>query len=603
MNSSIENLLDSLPSKTGVYIMKDKNGRSIYIGKANNLKSRVRSYFSRDSGDRHQIPYLVGDVETVDYLLTKTESEALLVENSLIKRHKPKYNIRLKDDKTYSSLRLSVNEKYPRLTFTRRVRDDGALYFGPYASGESLKQTSRLVRKLFPVRDCSDEKFRRHKSRPCLSYFINICSGPCANKISHEKYNAIVDKAAVFLRGERKQLIRIIKNSMKKASDEMRYVDAAYYRDQLKSVEKNVEVDKLMSSSLMDKDVIGFYREDDNYEFTVLLSRDGTIVDKSDFSVKGFNLETGEVLREFISRFYFSDRYIPREILLPLDIYDSQNYSDLLSEKRGKKVDIINPKRGEKLKLIQMALKNSRESFFRKQNERKRGNTLLESIKDSLSLNRIPNAIECFDISNTQGSQPVASLVRFAGGKADRSRYRRYRIKTVSGPDDFSSMYEVVFRRCLRSDQKGWNLPDLILIDGGKGQLNVALNALKDCGVDDKVDIAAIAKSRVNGETDKIYLPGRKEPVLLEDNKKAIFLLMRIRDEAHRFAITFHKELRDKKSLTSEIDSIPGVGKKRKLELLNYFGSIEKIRMATVEELCSVKGMTKQVARNIKNTL
>lgn len=603
MNSSIENLLDSLPSKTGVYIMKDKNGRSIYIGKANNLKSRVRSYFSRDSGDRHQIPYLVGDVETVDYLLTKTESEALLVENSLIKRHKPKYNIRLKDDKTYSSLRLSVNEKYPRLTFTRRVRDDGALYFGPYASGESLKQTSRLVRKLFPVRDCSDEKFRRHKSRPCLSYFINLCSGPCANKISHEKYNEIVDKAAVFLRGERKQLIRIIKNSMKKASDEMRYVDAAYYRDQLKSVEKNVEVDKLMSSSLMDKDVIGFYREDDNYEFTVLLSRDGTIVDKSDFSVKGFNLETGEVLREFISRFYFSDRYIPREILLPLDIYDSQNYSDLLSEKRGKKVDIINPKRGEKLKLIQMALKNSRESFFRKQNERKRGNTLLESIKDSLSLNRIPNAIECFDISNTQGSQPVASLVRFAGGKADRSRYRRYRIKTVSGPDDFSSMYEVVFRRCLRSDQKGWNLPDLILIDGGKGQLNVALNALKDCGVDDKVDIAAIAKSRVNGETDKIYLPGRKEPVLLEDNKKAIFLLMRIRDEAHRFAITFHKELRDKKSLTSEIDSIPGVGKKRKLELLNYFGSIEKIRMATVEELCSVKGMTKQVARNIKNTL
>ncbi len=603
MSEKILELTKSFPTSFGVYIMKDQVEKPIYIGKAKNLKSRVRSYFSKDKGDRLQIPYLVSEVESVDYLITKTESEALLVENSLIKRHKPKYNIRLKDDKTYSSLRLSVHEEFARLNFTRRIKEDGALYFGPFASGESLKQTSRLVRKLFPIRDCSDEKFRRHKQRPCLSYYIKLCSGPCAKKVSKERYNEIVDQAATFLRGDRAGLARIIKESMKKASDEMRYEDAAYYRDQLKYVEKNVEVDKLMSSSMLDKDIIGFYKDKENYEFTILLSRDGAIVDKSDFSVKSFNTSSEEVLREFLGRFYFSERYIPKEVLLPIDVYDADSYSEWLTEKRGKKVDVISPKRGEKLKLIQLAMKNAAESFIRKQNERKRETSLLESLKKSLSLKQVPNTIECFDISNIQGSEPVASLVRFKDGKSDKSRYRRYKIKTVSGPDDFASMYEVIFRRCLRSDQKGWNLPDLILIDGGKGQLNVAMNALKDCGVDDKIDLASIAKSRKKGAVDKIYLPGKKEPIIMDIDKKGIYLLMRIRDEAHRFAITYHKDLRGKKTLKSQIDSIPGIGKKRKLELLNHFGSIEKIKMATVEEISAVKGMNKKVAENIKEAL
>ncbi|MGH7884666.1 MAG: excinuclease ABC subunit UvrC, partial [Thermodesulfobacteriota bacterium] len=378
MFEKILDITNSFPTSFGVYIMKDQDDKPIYIGKAKNLKSRVRSYFSKDKSDRHQIPYMVNEAVSVDYLITKTESEALLVENSLIKRHKPKYNIRLKDDKTYSSLRLSINEKYPRLTFTRRVREDGALYFGPFASGETLKQTSRLVQKLFPVRDCSDEKFKRHKHRPCLSYFIKLCSGPCADKISEEKYKELVDQAAIFLRGERKELIKIIKDSMKNASEQTRYEDAAYYRDQLKYIKKNVEVEKLISSSLLDKDVIGFYEENDSFEFTVLFSRDGAIVDKADFSVKGFNLKSEDVLREFLGRFYYSDRYIPSEILVQRDIYDSAVYSKWLTETRRKKAVIITPKRGEKLKLIQMAVNNAKESFLRKQNERKRGNLLLE---------------------------------------------------------------------------------------------------------------------------------------------------------------------------------------------------------------------------------
>lgn len=603
MFEKILDITKSFPASFGVYIIKDQDDKPIYIGKAKNLKSRVRSYFSKDKNDRHQIPYMVNEAVSVDYLVTKTESEALLVENSLIKRHKPKYNIRLKDDKTYSSLRLSINEKYPRLAFTRKIREDGALYFGPFASGETLKQTSRLVRKLFPVRDCSDEKFARHKHRPCLSYFIKLCSGPCANKISEKRYNDLVEQTAVFLRGERKELIKIIKASMKKAAEQTNYEDAAYYRDQLKYIEKNVEVEKLISSSLLDKDIVGFFHENDSYEFTVLFSRDGAIVDKADFSVKGFNMKSEDVLREFLGRFYYAERYIPSEVLVQSDIYDSSVYSKWLTEIRGKKADVISPKRGEKLRLIQMAIDNAKESFLRKQNERKRGDSLLESLKKSLSLKHLPKTIECFDISNIQGNQGVASLVRFKEGKSDKNRYRRYKIKTVSGPNDYASMYEVIFRRCLRSEQKGWNLPDLILIDGGKGQLNVALNALKDCGVDDKVDIASIAKIRKNDEVDKIYIPGNKNPIVLNEDKKSIFFLMRIRDEAHRFAITYHKGLRNKLTLKSQIDSIPGVGKKRKLELFKHFGSIEKIKMATIEELSEVKGMNKKAAKNIKETL
>ena len=582
--------------------MKGSGGAPIYIGKAKNLRSRVMSYFQGGS-DRGQIPYLVKEVDSIDYVVTEGESEALFVENSLIKRHKPKYNIRLKDDKTFSSLRLSVEEKFPRLSRTRRIRDDGALYFGPFTSGKFLKSTVTLVHRLFPLRDCTRSKFERHRTRPCLNYFMKLCSGPCAGKISEEGYGELVRQASSFLRGERKKLVRMIREMMEKASEEGRYENAAYYRDQLSSLRENAEIEKVTSSRFEDMDIVGFYRDSQQYEFTVLLSRGGSVVDKLDFSVKSPHGDETECLREFLGRFYFSDHYVPKRILLPLSIRDREGYCQWLTEKRGKKVYLETPHRGPKSELVKFAMKNARESSSRKAEEKAKQGTLLRSIRKSAGIKRIPYAIECFDISNIQGNQTVASLVRFRNARPERDRYRRYRITATSGQDDFRSMYEVVYRRALRASEDNWDLPDLMLIDGGKGQLNAAHAALRDCRVENEVDLASIAKTEGRAGIDRIYVHGNGEPCDFSSNKKGVYFLMRVRDEAHRFAITYHRELRKDKAMTSQMDGVPGIGKKRKLLLLNHFGSVEKIKGATAEELASVKGMTKQAARNVKEFL
>ena len=582
--------------------MKGPGGAPVYIGKAKNLRARVMSYFRRGS-DRGQIPYLVREVDSIDYVVTEGESEALFIENSLIKRHKPKYNIRLKDDKTFSSLRLSVGERFPRLSRTRRIRDDGALYFGPFASGKFLKSTVNLVHRLFPLRDCTQSKFERHGTRPCLNYFMKLCSGPCAGKISEEDYGELVSQATSFLQGERKKLVKMIREMMERASEEGRYENAAYYRDQLVSLKENAEIEKVTSSRFEDMDIVGFYRDSENYEFTVLLSRGGSVVDKLDFSVKSPQDDEAECVREFLGRFYFSDHYIPKRVLLPLSIRDREGYSQWLTEKKGKRVYVEIPRRGPKSELVRFAMKNARESFARKAEEKAKQGTLLRAIRKSAGIKRIPYAIECFDISNIQGHQTVASLVRFRNAKPERDRYRRYRITATSGQDDFRSMYEVVYRRALRAGDDNWHLPDLMLIDGGKGQLNAAYAALRDCNVENEVDLASIAKTEGRGGIDRIYVHGKGDPCDFSSNKKGAYFLMRVRDEAHRFAITYHRELRKGKTLASQMDGVPGIGKKRKLLLLNHFGSVEKIKGATTEELASIKGMTKQVARNVKEFL
>ena len=602
MREKILELSGSFPTTVGVYIMKSSGGTPIYIGKAKNLRARVMSYFQRGS-DRGQIPYLVKEVDSIDYVVTEGESEALFIENSLIKRHKPKYNIRLKDDKTFSSLRLSVGDKFPRLSRTRRVRDDGALYFGPFASGKFLKSTVNLVHRLFPLRDCTRGKFERHRARPCLNYFMKLCSGPCAGRISEEDYGELVRQATSFLRGERKKLVRMIREMMEKASGEGRYENAAYYRDQLSSLRENAEIEKVTSSRFEDMDIVGFYRDSQQYEFTVLLSRGGSVVDKLDFSVKSPHGDEAECLREFLGRFYFSDHYVPKRILLPLSIRDREGYCQWLTEKRGKRVYVETPGRGPKSELVKFAMKNARESSSRKAEEKAKQGTLLRSIRKSAGIKRIPYTIECFDISNIQGNQTVASLVRFRNARPERDRYRRYRITATSGQDDFRSMYEVVYRRALRASEDNWDLPDLMLIDGGKGQLNAAHAALRDTGVENEVDLASIAKTEGRAGIDRIYVHGNGEPCDFSSNKKGVYFLMRVRDEAHRFAITYHRELRKDKALTSQMDGVPGIGKKRKFLLLNHFGSVEKIKGATAEELASVKGMTKQAARNVKEFL
>lgn len=596
--------LKSIPQSTGVYLLKNEKGRSIYIGKAKNLRSRISSYLNEGEGvQRPQIVYLIQEVVDIDYFVTRNEREALVLENSLIKQKKPKYNIRLRDDKNYLSLRLDPRENYPRLSLTRRVLKDGAIYYGPFASADAIKKSKRLIHKIFPLRDCTDEKFRRHSARPCLNYYMGLCLGPCAGKSGEEIYKDVVKRTRMFLKGEKKQIIKLLKNSMEKASDEMRYEDAASYRDQITLLEKNLDAQMFVTPSTKDKDVVGFYREGQRVEFSILFFRGGSLVDRITYSFKNALGEDNEILEEFLSQFYGGNRFVPKEIIVPLKVESSRDIEIWLSEKQGRKVLVSTPERGEKVKEVELANRNSLESFQRKYSEELKEFSLLERIKASLHLNRLPVLIECFDISNTQGATAVASMVKFENAAPAKEGYRKFKIKNVEGPNDYASMYEVLSRRLSRAEQDGWELPDLILIDGGKGQLNIARQVISEIGYEGKVDLASIAKGRQEGENDKIYIYGRKNPIMFSKNSEALFLLMRIRDEAHRFAITFHKKLRGKRALISELDGVPGIGAMRKKELIKHFGSISKIKEGSVDEIASVAGLNKKLAEELKKHL
>lgn len=591
----------SLPPDPGVYLMKDKKGKPIYIGKAKNLKNRVRSYFQGSgTNNRPQVPYIIQLVNDLDYIVTQNESEALLIENSLIKKHKPKFNIQLKDDKNYASLRLDINNKFPRLSYTRKVHNDGALYFGPFTSGDALRKTKRLIHRIFPLRDCTDAKFKRHSQRPCLNYFMKLCTGPCAEKIGEVEYGEVVEHARMFLKGKIKEMLKLLKERMSKASEELRFEDAAHYRDQIYFLEKHPDVQGLISSTQTDMDIVGYYRESRSVDFVVLFSRGGNIIDKSEFNFNNASWEDNEVLRGFLTQFYGVDRFIPKEILIPVGFEGLDIFSDWLSEKNGKKINIIVPRRGSRLKFLELARRNAEESFKRRFAEKQKELLLIQSLKNALFLSRVPKKIECFDVSNIQGDLAVASMVKFANGSPDKKKYKRFRIKSVIGANDYAMMYEVLLRRFKRADQEKWELPDLILIDGGKGQLNIARDVLSEIGLFGKVDLASIAKGREEGEADRIYIPGRKNPIPLSKKSGELLFLMRIRDEAHRFAISYHKRLRTKRVLQSALDSIPGIGNKRKFLLLKHFGSISNIKGASVEEIKSIPGMNRKIAQELK---
>jgi len=600
MLKSKKSLLENIPKKTGIYIMRNTSGKPVYIGKAKDLKSRVSSYFNQSGDNRPQINYLVKEIDTIDFIVTKGEREALILENSLIKTHKPKYNIRLKDDKSYSFLTITNKDKFPKLLRTRRVREDGSLYYGPFASAGALKQTKHLVHKLFQLRDCTDEKFKRHWQRPCLNYNLNLCLGPCAEKVSHEKYSDAVTQAKSFLSGDKKQLVSILKKDMYRAAEETNFEEAAYLRDQIKLLTNDLDVQKVLSSNFDDKDIIGIFEADESFEIIVLFSRFGSIIDKSEFSISGAYTNKGEILQQFIGRFYQDGRYIPKEIITGTAISDKKLYEEWLSDKKGKKVLISKPVRGAKLRLLALADKNAEESFNKKILSSKSNQDLLESLKKSLSLKSLPKTIECFDNSNIQGTNPVASMVRFKDAMPDRQRYRRYKIKTVSGPDDYASMNEVLTRRFKRADEEGWEIPDLIVIDGGKGQLGVVSDVLSKLGYKDKLELISIAKGKKEGELDKIYVDGIKTPFILDDNKQGLYLLMRVRDEAHRFAIEYHKKKRGKELVASGLDNLPGIGRRRRITLLNHFGSLGKIRSASEDEIARLPGMNKKVAGILK---
>jgi excinuclease ABC subunit C len=596
--------VDSIPATSGVYILKDRKGKSLYIGKANNLRSRVLSYL-QEGGDpqRPQISYLMREVEDLDYFVTRNEREALVLENSLIKQKRPRYNIRLRDDKNYLSLRLDPRERFPRLTLTRRVLKDGALYYGPFASADALKKAKRLIHKVFPLRDCTDEKFKRHSARPCLSYYMGMCLGPCAGKVGEDEYGEAVERTRMFLRGDKDSIIEMLRSSMKKASEEMRYEDAAHYRDQVKLLEKNLDEQMFITPGTKDRDIVGFHREGRDAEFSVLFSRGGMLVDKAEYSFKNAAGTDEDLLGEFISRFYGGNRFIPNEIIIPIEIEGREEVSEWLSERLGRKVALSVPERGVKASQIELAGRNALESFQRKHAGELGALDLLGRLKSSLHLQRLPAAIECFDISNIQGELAVASLVRFEDGKPARERYRTYKIKTVPGPNDYAMMREVLSRRLTRAEEDGWDMPDLILIDGGKGQLNIAQRVIEELGYAGEPDLASIAKGRYEGESDKIYIYGRKNPIVFSRNSQVLFLLMRVRDEAHRFAITFHKKLRGKRAISSALDDVPGIGAKRKKELIKRFGSLSGIRDASVDDIAAVPGLSRKIAEELKEKL
>lgn len=600
---SIEEKIKALPTTPGVYIMKGgKDASSIlYIGKAKNLRSRVRSYFRKTGDTRYAARFLSEKTKDVDCIVTSSEKEALILEDTLLKKHKPRYNIRLKDDKTYVSIKLTVQEKFPRIMITRSIVSDGARYFGPYGSAKGVRETLKFLRTIFPLCVCTPHKFR-NKTRPCLDYQMRLCSAPAVGRISETDYRELVDGAVLFLEGKSKELVGVLKAKMQAASKAMRYEDAAVLRDKIDAIEATLEAQKVVSRESIDRDVLGIYREGEELAITVLFIRAGRLSGKRDFIFKDKGLPSEELISSFISQFYAKPGVtIPREVLVTVRLDDGAFLSQHLSECRSRKVSVTAPVRGEKRKLITMANDNAREALKRSRVV-KEGDVLAE-IKRRLRLAVRPRVIEAVDISNMGESFAVGAMVTFVDELPAKDRYRRYRIKTVKGQNDFAMMREVLLRR-FGGAEKERSLPDLLLVDGGKGQLNIAVEVVKELGLDG-LTLAGLAKERKEGENKKeerVFLVGVKDPVRLNRSSKGEFLLMRIRDEVHRFAVTYHRKLRSK-AVGSILDNISGIGPKKRRALFDRFRDLKGLRTATLDELIEVDGITKTIARAIKDEL
>lgn len=596
--------ISSFPEKPGVYIMKDKRGEIIYVGKAVSLKHRVRSYFQSSKNLSVKVASMVQKIEDIEYIVTDSEVEALILECNLIKFHRPKYNILLRDDKQYPYIKISLNEKFPRLLVVRRIKKDGARYFGPYADVGAMREAIDVIRKIFPIRSCKkDLKEVPLKERPCLNFHINRCLAPCQGKINENDYNEIIKSVIMFLEGKQETLIDTLKQKMEKAAENLDFERAANLRNQIAALEKVLEKQKIVSADMSDKDVIAMARGLHIVCAQVFFVREGKLVEREPFILKNTEgVERKEILSTFIKQFYDNATFIPREIIIDEEIEDLPVIEEWLTKKKGSKVDITIPKRGEKRKLAEMVAENAREFLDHKENmedrERMKNQKAMEELKMYLNLEDLPHRIEAFDISNTQGAESVASMVVFEEGSPKKEDYRKFKIKTVEGPNDFESMKEAVtrrFKRALEGDEKFKCLPDLLLIDGGKGQLGYVRQALRELNLE-YIPTIGLAK-----EFEHIFMEGKDDPIILPRGSEALYLVQRVRDEAHRFALTFHRKLRDKRNLHSALDDIPGIGKVRRLALLNVLGSIDNIKKASIEELSQVPGMNKKVAEAVYN--
>ncbi len=608
-DDEISRKLEAISTAPGVYLLRDRAGKVLYVGKAKSLRPRVRAYF-RDGGDgRFQVRFLMKRVGDFDTLVTATEKEALILEHNLIKQYRPRYNIRLKDDKSYLSAKVT-NHPWPRITVTRKIVKDGGRYYGPFGSAEGLRDTINIIRKVFPLRTCSDSVFR-NRARPCLEYQIKRCMGPCCLPIDRAGYERHLRAATLLLEGKDLELLNEMRERMNLHAERLEFEQAAKLRDQVRAIEKTVERQTVLHHWGIDQDVFGLYREGNFIEAIVLMVRGGKLTTTRSWSFEELEFADEDVLADLLTQFYAGGRYLPDEVIVPVALEDAEVRAELLSERRGKNVGFLVPRRGEKLRLLEMAMENARQSFAARRDSDNTRERMLEELRVKLHLRNAPKRIECYDISNLQGSMVVASQVTFDEGEPQTNLYRRYRMRTVQGQDDFAGMYEVLSRRLQRAAREQ-QYPDLIVIDGGKGQLNVALEVLRESGLIDQIDAVALAKQHVLNEAreqavvkseERVFLPNRKDPVILRRNSNALFLLVRIRDEAHRFAITYNRELRRRARMRSVLDDIEGVGPVRRRALLRHFGSLKRIREASLEELSRVKGINRDLAAVIRRGL
>jgi len=598
---TLEEKLKYLPAKPGVYLMKDENDEIIYVGKARLLRDRVRSYFRGVKSQPAKVRALVEKIADFEYIVTDTEVEALILECNLIKRHRPRYNVNLKDDKHYPYLKVTVNEEFPRVVVTRSMKKDGAKYFGPYTQVGAMRETLRLLQKLFPVRSCKQPVVDK-KSRPCLNAHIQRCLSPCSGRVSAGEYGEMVRELVLFLEGKQDRVIRRLQERMNRASGQLEFEKAAKLRDQLQAVEKVVARQKIISSALEDQDIIAFARGDNEVCVQVFFVRQGKLLGRNHFFLKGTGeMSRSDVMTAFIKQYYSRVEQPPRQIILQEPVEDEDLIAEWLREKRGSKVYLKVPQRGEKRKLVEMVARNAlmqlqEEELSRRKKEMSGEKALLE-LQERLGLEKLPRRIECYDISNIQGANPVGSMVVFVDGQPKTDHYRRFKIKTVAGADDFASMAEVIgrrFRRVKEEKADGFHvLPDLVIVDGGKGQLGAARRVMRELGVAD-IPTFGLAKAE-----ELLFREGNPQPVRLPENSEGLYLLQRSRDEAHRFAVSYHRQLRQKHSRRSLLDEVPGIGPKRKQALLRCFGSVKRISEAALEELAAVPGMNEKAARQL----
>ncbi len=596
----LEKILKNLPNSPGVYLFKDKKGKYIYIGKAKNLRNRVRTYFqSRDKLDP-KTARLVKAADDVELMVTDTEIEALILEANLVKEHKPRYNVNLKDDKHFPYIKVTVNEPFPRVLIVRRMENDGARYFGPYTNSKGMRRTVNFLCRIFKIRSCNlvIPHPQGKEQKVCLDYHINRCGGPCEDLQSKEEYAELVDSVLMVLSGRGGELIERLRERMNKYAEEMEFEKAAEARDQIEALESIRHKQKVDAGAIVNRDIIAFAREASDTVAVVLQVREGILIGRQDFQLS-FPVEVNdpELLEGFLRQYYNNQPNIPSELYVPVELSDVKLIKEWLSGKLGRAVKIFTPQKGEKLKLVDMATANARlllnELLIQRRGYEERVSKAVQALKDDLPLTESPRKIACVDISNTGETDAVGSLVYFNNGKPEKSNYRHFKIKSVRGQDDFAMMREVVGRYFYRLKEEDGTPPDLLVVDGGKGQLSSVKKEIASLGFKDQC-IIGLAK-----KFEEVYLPGHKEPLTISKSSPGLMLLKRIRDEAHRFAIEYNRKVRGKRTIASSLDKLEGVGPKRKEILLKHFGSVKKIREASLEDLQTVKGIPKNVAQKI----